>query len=210
MTHPLLTVTCNPAPAPGHNEIERLVPAGSPWVFLEWPLPPEESDVPILKPTMDAICKGLLASGSLAFRWDEDEASLPGESRFFPPPRRPLLARMTGGILPLDRDDDTYGVLTTHDPQVAPALFEWSGWVWAGQAVLVFDPASADIDAVVDAVRHGLDWRPRPWLPGVRLLFGPGHDGDFAAVSAADQAALDRFVGDLTTIVGDGLMVQKI
>jgi hypothetical protein len=204
----MITLTCNPPPPAGHHEIERLIPTGSPWAFLEWPMPPEESGGPILKPTMDAICKALLASGSLAFRWDEDEDPPPGEHRFFPPPPRPLLARMTGGILPLDHDDNAYGVLTTPDPQVAPALFEWSGWIWAGQAVLVFDPASADIDAVVETVRHGLDWSRRSWLPGVRLLFGPGHDGDFAAVSAVDQVALDTFVADLKANAGDGFMIQ--
>ena len=208
MTQSSITITLHPHLDRGHHEIARLIPAGSPWAFIEWPLPPDGGESPILRATADMLCRALLRSGRLAFRWDDDEQAPDGEQRFFPKPARPILGRLTGGVLPLGHDDDAFGVLTTEDPDVAAALFAWSGWIWAGQAVIVFDPALEDARSVITAVRHGLDWRRRPWPSGARLLFGPGHDGAFAAVAGVDAQALERFVDDLRNCADGALSCQ--
>lgn len=197
MTPAMLTVSRDPDLPPGHHEIERLIPAGAPWAYLDWPLPPPDHDGPITAPTIAMLCAALCASGRLAFRWDADEPPPAGECRFFPPRPRTVLADLAESVLHLGGGGGDHGVLTTGAPSVAAALFSWHGWVWGGQAVLVHDPAIADPDAVLAALRHGYDWRDRPWLSGVSLLFGPGHDGASAAVAAADAAALDLFLTNL-------------
>jgi hypothetical protein len=66
------------------------------------------------------------------------------------------------------------------------------GWSYAVQAAVVFDP-DADLLPILGALRQGLDWRQRPLPDSARLLFGPGHDGDFAVIASADDVWLQRF-----------------
>jgi hypothetical protein len=86
-----------------------------------------------------------------------------------------------------------FGVIATRDATVAPALFEWAGWDFGAQAVLVHGPEPGDATRAAAALRHGMDWRGTSLPAGTRLLFGGGHDGAFGLVAAADAAVLRRF-----------------
>lgn len=187
-TQPITIVRRSPA-GMGH-EVERLVAIGAVCAVVEWPAPPPESDEPLPAPAAEALCRTLLAIGRLAFRWDTMPGSV-GEACFFPAPRRSPLERLADRIVPKD-GSVLFGVMTTADLAVASRLFSYGGWTEAVQAVLAYDPA-AESGPIIEALQRGLDWRGRTLPAGARLLFGPGHDGAFALVAAADAATLNRF-----------------
>jgi hypothetical protein len=189
VSHPPITIVRGYPGGMGH-EVERLVAAGAACAVVAWPAPPPDSDDALPEPAAEVLCRALLAIGRLAFRWDAMPESL-DKARFFPAPRRSPLECLASWIMPSD-DAVLFGVMTTGDPAVASRLFTYGGWTAAVQAVLAYDPG-ADSGPIVAALQRGLDWRGRRLPAGARLLFGPGHDGAFGLVAAADAATLDRF-----------------
>lgn len=192
MTSPLLTITRGYPPSMGF-EIERLMAVGTTLALIEWPLPPDDSDEAISPPAAAVLCRALLRSGHVAFRWD-DGATAPGGT-FFPEPSSSVVTKVMARLLH-DDAHATFGVLATGDETVARNIFAWDGWSVGMQAVLVHDPA-ADLPSIVQALQHGMDWRKRTLLPGCWLLFGSGHDGGFALVAASSIERLDRFIADV-------------
>ena len=140
-----------------------------------------------------ALCRALLRSGHVAFRWEG--SAPPAGATLYPEPARPWVSAVLVRLLRSDASA-TFNVVTTGDESVARNIFEWGGWRVALQAVLAYDPAH-DATRIVQAVQQGLDWQRRALPPGCRLLFGPGHDGGFAVVAGASLDLLDRFIADL-------------
>ena len=169
-------------PARG-TEDARLEPLRTVRATVDWPLPPEDSEDTVPPDVVATLSRALAACGKVAFRYDEP---LTGAEMSIPPAPRSAVNRFLN-MAGLGRD--SFGLV---EPTVVAALFAYGGWSYALQSVLVFDP---DIDAspILDLLRQDLDWRGRTLPDGVRLLFGPGHDGDFAVIAATDQSWLDRF-----------------
>jgi len=161
-------------------EAARLLPQFTVLATIDWPLPPDDGEETILPEVVTAVSSALAACGSVAFRYDEP---LAGAKIYHPAPSCSITSR------PLDiagMGESLFGIVVATDPEVIAALFDY-GWSYAMQSALVFDP-EADPSPILDALRRGLDWRGSPLPSGVRLLFGPGHDGDFAVVAASDPA----------------------
>jgi len=133
-----------------------------------------------------AVSQALAACGKVAFRYDDP---LEGAEIYDPPAKANLKTRLLdlAGL-----GEDSFGIVVASDPAVIAALFAYGGWSYAVQSALVFDPA-ADPAPILDALRQGLNWRQRPLPDSARLLFGPGHDGDFAVIAAPDTVWLTRF-----------------
>ena len=167
-------------------EAARLLPLRAVRATVDWPLPPDDSEETILPDVVAALSRALAACGSVAFRYDEP---LEGATIYHPPPKQSVKDRLLGlaGL-----GNELFGLAVALDPAVIGALFAYDGWSFAVQSALVFDPA-ADPSPILDALRLDLDWRGRTLPEGARLLFGPGHDGDFAVVAAADPVWLERF-----------------
>ncbi|MGO4871103.1 MAG: hypothetical protein ACLPGW_10915 [Roseiarcus sp.] len=167
-------------------EAARLKPRNAVCATVDWPLPPDDGEETILRGVVAALSRALAACGSVAFRHD---GPLEGAKSYHPPPTRSVEDRLLdlAGL-----GEDSFGLVVATDPTAVAALFAYGGWSCAAQAALVFDPA-ADPAPILDALRRGLDWRRRTLPDGARLLFGPGHDGDFAVIAAADPAWLGRF-----------------
>lgn len=191
MTNPELTISDDPALVQDHPEVQRLIPTGSDWAVIDWPLPPDELDTAILPPTAHAICTALLGCGTLALRWFQDETTPLGQHEIIAAPERTLIQRVASSLL-TPGNLHQVDVLATTDILSATALFAWGGWTLGAQAALVFDPEIADLDAVAAQLRHGLDWRRQEWLPGVKLLFGSGHDGGCAVIAANRKTDLTQ------------------
>jgi hypothetical protein len=164
----------------------RLAPRHAICATVDWPLPPDDSDGTMLPHVIAALSQALAACGKVAF-WHD--GPLAGAERYDPPARATLKTRLLGlaGL-----GDDSCGIAVASDPAVIAAMFAYGGWSFAMQAALVFDP-EADPLPILGALRQGLDWRQRPLPAGARLLFGAGHDGDFAIMAAADDVWLKRF-----------------
>lgn len=167
-------------------EAARLEPLRTVRATVDWPLPPEDSEDTVRPDIVAALCRALAACGKVAFRCDEP---LAGAETSIPPTPRSVVNRLLdiagfGG--------DAFGLVVASEPTIVAALFAYGGWSYALQSVLVFDP---DINAspILEAVRQEPDWRGRTLPDGVRLLFGPGHDGDFAVIAATDESWLERF-----------------
>ena len=169
MTLPLLTIT-HGCPSSMGFEIERLRASGTTQALIEWPLPPDDSDEAISPPAAAVLCRALLRSGHVAFRWDDSAPAAGGT--FFPEPSSSLVTKVMSRLLH-DEAPATFGVLATGDEIVARFVFAWGGWSVGMQAVLVYDPA-ADLVSIVQALQHGMDWRRRALPPGCRFLFGVG------------------------------------
>ena len=194
MTLPLLTITRGTPPSMGF-EIQRLRALGTTQALIEWPLPPDDSDEAISAPAAAVLCRALLRSGHLAFRWDDGAPAAGGT--FFPEPSSSLTVRVMARLLH-DDAHATFGVLITSDEIVARNVFTWDGWSVGMQAVLVHDPA-ADLAPIVQALQHGMDWQEQTLPPGCRLLLGSGHDGGFALVAAPTIEQLDGFIATVET-----------
>ncbi len=167
-------------------EAVRSVPLDAPCATLDWPLPDAACEQSVAPDVAAALGHALAACGTVAFRHDRP---VPGALLYQPPPARTLLTRLldVAGLGP-----DDFGLVVAAAPSAVEALFAHGGWSYAMQAALVFDPA-CDPAGFCAALRGGLDWRRRRLPDGARLLFCPGHDGDFATVAASDQAWLGRF-----------------
>ena len=194
MTPPLLTITRGTPSSMGF-EIQRLRALGTTQALIEWPLPPDDGDEAISAPAAAVLCRVLLRSGHLAFRWDDGAPAAGGS--FFPEPSSSLVTRVMARLLHNDAHA-TFGVLVTGDETVARNVFTWGGWSVGMQAVLVHDPA-ADLAPIVQALQHGMDWWERTLPPGSRLVFGSGHDGGFALVAAPAIEQLDGFIANVET-----------
>lgn len=167
-------------------EAARICPLNAVSALLDWPLPPDDFDDAILPDAAVALSTALAACGRVAFRYDDP---LAGAEMFLPPQKRSIIAWGLGlaGFGP-----DIFGIAVASEPAIVAALFAYGGWSHAIQAALVFDPA-ADPAPVLAGLRQGLDWRRRALPAGARLLFGPGHDGAFGVIAAADPVWLARF-----------------
>jgi hypothetical protein len=167
-------------------ETARLLPRNAVCATVDWPLPPDDNDGTILPGIVAALSKALAACGKVAFRYDDP---VEGAERFDPPAKATLKTRLLdlAGL-----GEDSFGLVVASDPAVIAAMFAYGGWSYAVQAALVFDPEANPLP-ILDALRQGLDWRQRPLPDGARLLFGPGHDGDFAVIAAANDVWLQRF-----------------
>ena len=173
------------------TEAARLVPRAAVYATVDWPLPADDSEESVRPDVVAALSHALAACGSVAFRHD---THLAGAVLHQPPPARSVMGRVldVAGL-----GEDTFGLAVASDPAVVGALFAYGGWSYAAQAALVFDPA-CDPEPILAALRDGLDWRGRTLPQGARLLFGPGHDGDFAVVAASDTGWLEQFKAALT------------
>ena len=171
-------------------EAARLCPEHTHCATLDWPLSPADSETTVPSDVVAALSRALAACGSVAFRSDEPPE---GADTFYPAGHRSAAERLRNGLRNLvGLGDAPFGLVVTTNPAAISALFAYGGWSYAAQAALVFDPA-ADAEPVLDALRLGLDWRRRLLPAGARLLFGPGHDGDFAVIAAANPEWLARF-----------------
>ena len=166
-------------------EAARLQPQDTVCATLDWPLPPGDGEDAILPDVVTALSLALAACGRVAFRYDEP---LKGADAFDPAPGRSILHRLLSFF---NLGEYLFGIAVVSNADQVKALFE-CGWTFAVQSALVFDPA-ADPAPIIAALRGGLDWRGRTLPEGARLLFGPGHDGDFAVVAAANTLWLQRF-----------------
>ncbi len=173
------------------TEAARLAPRMAVCATVDWPLPADASEESIRPDVVAALSRALAACGSVAFRHD---APLAGAVLHQPPPARSTMGRVldVAGL-----GEYTFGLAVASDPAVIVGLFTYGGWSYAAQAALVFDPTS-DPAPMLAALRDGLDWRGRSLPQGARLLFGPGHDGDFAVVAASDIGWLEQFKATLT------------
>jgi hypothetical protein len=167
-------------------EAARLLPRNAVCATVDWPLPPDDKDGTILPDVVAALSQALAACGKVAFRYDDP---LEGAEIYDPPAKATLKTRLLdlAGL-----GEDSLGLVVASDPAVIAAMFAYGGWSYGVQAALVFDP-DADPLPILDALRQGLDWRQRPLPDNARLLLGPGHDGDFAVIAAADAVWLKRF-----------------
>lgn len=165
------------------SEAARLVARDAVCATVDWPLPPDDAEEAIRPDVVMALSRALAACGHVAFRHDEPSKA------FLPAPPRPLgkrLLDLTG------LGDAPFGLSIATDAAGVAALFAYGGWNCAVQSALVFDP-DIDPSPVLGALGGGLDWRHRALPSGVRLLFGPGHDGDFAVVAAVEPVWLAHF-----------------
>ncbi len=176
---------------PRGTEAARLEPLRTVRATVDWPLPPEDSEDTVRPDVVSALSSALVACGKVAFRYD---GPLAGAETSIPPAPRSIANRLLdiAGL-----GGNAFGVAVASDPAVAAALFAYGGWSYALQSVLVFDP-EADPAPILDVLRQDLDWRGRALPDGVRLLFGPGHDGDFAVIAAIDPSWLERFKASLS------------
>ena len=167
-------------------EAARLISVHTVCAFVDRPLPADGSEETVDLDVVTALSLALAACGNVAFRYDNP---LSGAAIFQPPPTRPIKDRLLdlAGL-----GDENFGLVVASEPSTIGALFAYGGWSYAAQCAVVFDPA-ADPAPVLHALRCGLDWRERKLPVGARLLFGPGHDGDFAIVAATDAAWLEHF-----------------
>ncbi len=173
------------------TEAARLVPRHTVCATVDWPLPPAESADAVRPDVIAALSCALATCGSVAFRHD---TPVVGAVTHEPPPTRSIKDRLLdlAGL-----GDDTFGLAIAPDPAAVSALFAYGGWSYAAQAALVFDPA-VDPTPILQALREGLDWRGRALPEGARLLFGPGHDGDFAVIAASNRLWIEKFEAALT------------
>lgn len=192
MTPALLTITRG-SPSSRGFEIERLKALGTRQALVEWPSPPADGDETISSPAAAVLCRGLLRSGHVAFRWDDGDPAAGGT--FFPEPSSSLVTKVAARLL---HDDAraTFGAMASGVETVVRRVFAWGGWSVGVQAALVYDPA-ADLAPIVQALQHGLDWRGRTLPRGCRLLFGSGHDGGLALVAASSIGILDNFIANV-------------
>ena len=172
-------------------EAARLVPRQAVCATVDWPLPADDSEELLRPDVIVALSRALAACGNVAFRHD---SPMGGALLYEPPLSRSIKDRLLdiAGL-----GDDTFGLAVASDPDAIGALFAYGGWSYAVQAALVFDPATNPAP-ILQALREGLDWRRRPLPDGARLLFGPGHDGDFAVVGASNGIWIERFKAALT------------
>lgn len=169
-------------------EAVRLMAEDSVGARLDWPLAAPDTERVAVDIAM-AVAAALVACGTVAFRADEPIAG----ARWAPPPRiGPLArtARLVGRALGVPAPDRA-GVVVSDSAAIAASLFDFAGWTAADQRALVFAPGSGE--TVIAAACDVDDWRGLRLPPGVRLLLGPGHDGDFAGIAAADADWLERF-----------------
>ena len=167
-------------------EASRLKPLRTVRATVDWPLPSENSEDRVRPEIVAALSRALAACGSVAFRYDDH---LPGAAISIPRAPRSVVNRLLDVV---GLGGHAFGLAVASDPGVVAALFAYGGWYFAVQVALVFDP-EIDPAPILDLLRGDRSWRGRPLPDGVRLLFGPGHDGDFAVVAAADRAWLERF-----------------
>ena len=155
---------------------------------MDWPLPPDDFEDTVLPDVAQALSHALAACGRVAFRCDDPP---PGTDTI--PPRPSPLTRVRDKVLGwAGLQDGPFTIAIASDPVAIAALFDYGGWSLGWQAALAFDP-TADPAPIFGALQRGLDWQKRNLPPGARLLFGPGHDGAFAVVAAADATWLARF-----------------
>lgn len=175
-------------------EAARLQPLDAVCATLDWPLSSDDDGDATIPPAVAAaLGQALAACGLVAFRQDDK----PYGALFYEPPlKTSIMDRLLDsvGLAP-----DHFGIVIVANPADIAGLFAYGGWSLAAQAALVLDP-EADQVPIVAALRQGLDWRSRPLPPGARLLFGPGHDGDFAVIAAADGYELERFKRALESV----------
>jgi hypothetical protein len=169
------------------SEAARLQPQNAVYATVNWPLPPDDGEETILPDVVAALSHALAACGSVAFRYDDP---LEGATLYQPGPRSSIINRVLD-IVGLGAAD-SFGLVVSNDPATIAAMFEYGGWTLTMQMAVVFDP-SANPAPILTALRGGLDWRERTLPESARLLFGPGHDGDFAVVAAANTTWLERF-----------------
>ena len=173
-------------------EAARLRPLHATCAIVDWPLPPDDSDVTVLPEIAAALGRALTACGTVAFRYDDP---LDGVLSSRPAPTRTirdwLLDQFGAGR-------ERLRLVTASDPAVVAALFAYDGWGVTMQAALAFDPA-CDPAPILDALDRGLDWRGRALPLGARLLLGAGHDGAFAVIAATERVWLERFGDALRT-----------
>lgn len=181
----LITVT-DDVPADCGAEAARLTPLQTVRAKVDWPLVAGDSEDGMRPEVVACLSRALAACGKVAFHCDQvldgAEITIPIASRL-----------ITDRLLDLaGLGGKTVSVAIASDPIVIAALFTYGGWSYAAQSALVFDP---DVDPmpIFNALRQGSNWRGRMLPKGVRLLFGPGHDGDFAVVAAVEQSWLERF-----------------
>jgi hypothetical protein len=179
-------------------EIARLVPPGAHCALLNWPQPADDDAESVPAPIVAALCAALSAAlgaaaagGGLAFRWHDQQPLPAGAPTYHPAPRRSLADWLLGWAWP--NRAARFGVIVTSDATVAPALFEWIGWDFGAQMVLVHGAEPGDAARAVAALQRGQDWRRAALPQGTRLLFGGGHDGAFGLVAARDADALHQF-----------------
>ncbi len=187
MTEPI-TITLG-VPRERGAEAARLMPIGAVCAIVDWPLAPDDCETTLMPELARRLVRALAACGHVAFRYDEPDTSF----ALYAPPLPPLGGRLVESVRNLlGSGSDHCGVAVTASAQGAERLFDYGGWSYAQQAALAFDPAS-DPTPIIAAVRADLDWRDRALPAAARLLFGPGHDGAFAVLAAADVEWLRRF-----------------
>lgn len=171
-------------------EAMRLHAAGAVHACVEWSLPADEDDGPVPRDVAERIAAALCACGTVAFRADAPA----GASDWYPPQKPAAVSRVSGTVARLIGLSAPLrsGVIVSNVPATVAGLFDFDGWTPCDQIVLAFDPET-DHGAIVEAVRGVDDWSERALPAGARLLFGPGHDGAFAAVAATNAGWLDRF-----------------
>ncbi len=175
-------------------ELGHLAARGGVLARLDWPLASPDTEG-IAADIAWAVAVALCACGRVAFRADAPN----GDARWLPPRH---VGSVTRGVAAVGRAlgvsaPDRAGVLITESPAVAATLFDFAGWSAADQRVLVFAPDDAGENDIVAAVREVDDWHGRSLPAAARLLLGPGHDGDFAGIAAAETSWLDRFADAL-------------
>lgn len=171
-------------------EAARLVPLHATCATVDWPLSSDDAEETVRPDVVALLSQALAACGSVAFRHDHPS----GDRGVHQSTRRRSLKDRLIDVAGFG--SSSFGLLVATDPVIIANLFAYGGWSYASQLALVFDP-DADPAPIMAALRESLDWRNRLLPAGVRLLFGPGHDGDFAVVAAADPSWLSRFKAEL-------------
>ena len=167
-------------------EAARLRPENTVIATIDWPLEPGDPENTVTSEVAAILSYALTSCGTVAFRYDEPLAFAATQS--LPPPR--TFGSEIRHSLGLDKT--VFGIVTATDRAVVEALFGYGGWSYAMQAALVLDPAGNPAEAL-EALAQRLDWRGHGLPLSTRLLFGPGHDGDFAVVAASSRFWLNRF-----------------
>ena len=170
-------------------EAARLIPTHASCALIDWPIPPEDCETALLPETARTLARALAACGHVAFRADDPDPAFLHYQPPSPSPGGRLLEEVRGLF---GAGTDRPGLAVAATPEGVARLFDFGGWSYAVQAAIVFDPA-ADPAPILAALGDSLDWRARPLSAPARLLFGPGHDGAFAVVAAADPTWIERF-----------------
>ncbi|MCB8883355.1 hypothetical protein ACELLULO517_24110 [Acidisoma cellulosilytica] len=162
------------------------------WATIEWPQVIDDNDEEYIQPdVIQAVSEALASCGTVAFR---HPGPVSGTLEFHPEPKSSVLDRIAS-IYKLEHSWSC-GVAVATDASVVSKLFEYPGWYWGMQRVLVFDP-NIEPAPIIKALNGFTDWNTHPLPTGVRLFLGSADTPNLAVLGASKELWLNRFTSAL-------------